>query len=118
MGDQSDSAACRNITMLVPIRLGTKRKMFSFVCSSSTFTGCFGVPLLWLVTRCSAAMLAEVESSLVEGGMRVERCATSSVQNADTRASYGKGVAESVAVISLCLVIRVEAEITKRGVAK
>ena len=104
--------------MLVPIRLGTKRKMFSFVCSSSTFTGCFGVPLLWLVTRCSAAMLAEVESSLVEGGMRVERCATSSVQNADTRASYGKGVAESVAVISLCLVIRVEAEITKRGVAK
>ena len=118
MGDQSDSAACRNITMLVPIRLGTKRKMFSFVCSSSTFTGCFGVPLLWLVTRCSAAMLAEVESSLVEGGMRVERCATSSVQNADTRASYGKGVAESVAVISLCLVIRVEAEITKCGVAQ
>jgi hypothetical protein len=39
---------------------------------------------------------------------------TSSVQNADTRASYRMGVAESVAVISLCLVIRVEAEITKR----
>ena len=38
---------------------------------------------------------------------------TSSVQNADTRASYRMGVAESVAVISLCLVIRVEAEITK-----
>jgi hypothetical protein len=27
------------------------------------------VPLLWLVTRCSAAMLAEVESSLVESAM-------------------------------------------------
>ena len=56
--------------MLVPIRLGTKRKMFSFVCSSSTVMGCFGVPLLWLETRLSAAMLAEGESSLVECDVR------------------------------------------------
>ena len=66
--------------MLIPIRLGTKRKMFSFVCSSSTFMGCFGVPLLWLVTRCSAAMLAEVESRLIECGVRAEKSATSSIQ--------------------------------------
>lgn len=53
--------------MFVPIRLGTKRKMFSFVCSSSsTRTGSLGVPLLWLVTRCSAAMLAVVVSRAVE----------------------------------------------------
>jgi len=84
--------------MLIPIRLGTKRKMFSFVCSSSTFTGCFGVPLLWLVTRCSAAMLAE--SSLIECGMRAERSATSSIQKAATRADYQMGVAEVVAAIS------------------
>jgi hypothetical protein len=118
MEDQCDVAACRRIAMRVPIRLGTKRKMFSFVCSSSTFMGCFGVPLLWLVTRCSAAMLAEVESSLVECDRRIERRATSSVQKADTRVNYRVGVAESVAVISLCLVIRVEAEITKCGVAQ
>lgn len=119
MEDQSEIAACRRIAILVPIRLGTKRKMFSFVCSSSTLMGCFGVPLLWLVTRCSAAMLAEVESSLVEGDMCVERRATSSVQKVVTRVSYRTSVAESVAAISLCLVIRVKAEITKRdGVAK
>ena len=46
--------------------------------------------------------------------MRVERSARSIVQKAvTTRAdSYRIGVAEMVAVISLCLVIRVEAEIT------
>lgn len=46
--------------------------------------------------------------------MRVERSARSIVQKAViTRAkSYRIGVAEMVAVISLCLVIRVEAEIT------
>ena len=61
MGDQSDSAACRNITMLVPIRLGTKRKMFSSVWSSGTLrTGALGLPLLWL-TRLSAAMLADCD---------------------------------------------------------
>ena len=76
MEDQSDAAACRRIAMLVPIRLGTKRKMFSFVCSSSTFVGSFGVPLLWLVTRLSAAMLAEIESSFVERDIRAERSAT------------------------------------------
>lgn len=80
MKDQFDVAACRRIAMLIPIRLGTKRKMFSFVCSSSTFMGCFGVPLLWLVTRCSAAMLAEVESRLIECGVRAEKSATSSIQ--------------------------------------
>jgi hypothetical protein len=42
----------------------------------------------------------------------------SSVQKADTRVNYRVCVAESVAVISLCLVIRVEAEITKCGVAQ
>jgi len=118
MEDQSDVAACRRIAMRVPIKLGTKRKMFSLVCSSSTFMGCFGVPLLWLETRLSAAMLAEGESSLVECNMRVERSATSFILEAVTRASCCKGVAESVAVISLCLVIRVEAEITKCGVAQ
>ena len=97
--------------MPIPIRLGTKRKMFSFVCSSSTRTGCLGVPLLWLVTRCSAAMLTDVESSMIEFDMRVGRSATSVIQKAVTRAAYRVGVAESVAVISLCLAIRVEAEI-------
>lgn len=93
MKDQSNVAACRRITMLIPIRLGTKRKMFSFVCSSSTFTGCFGVPLLWLVTRCSAAMLAEVELGLIECSVRAERSATSSIQEVVTRADYQMGVA-------------------------
>lgn len=100
MKDQSNVAVCRRIAILIPIRLGTKRKMFSFVCSSSTFMGCFGVPLLWLVTRCSAAMLAEVESSLIECGMKAERSATSSVQKDVTRANYQMGVVEVVAVIS------------------
>lgn len=118
MGDQSDVAACRKVAILIPIRLGTKRKMFSFVCSSSTFIGCLGVPLLWLETRLSAAMLAEGESSLVECDVRMERSATSNVQKSVACASYCKGIAESVAVISLCLVIRVEAEITKCGVAQ
>lgn len=45
----------------------------------------------------------------------MERRATSSVQKVATRVSYRTSVAESVAVISLCLVIRVEAEITKRS---
>ena len=80
MEDQCDVAACKRIAMLVPIRLGTKRKMFSFVCSSSTFMGCFGVPLLWLVTRLSAAMLAEIESSFVECDIRAEKRATFRVQ--------------------------------------
>ena len=46
--------------------------------------------------------------------MRVERSARSIVQKAVTiRANcYRIGVAEMVAVVSLCLVIRVEAEIT------
>lgn len=80
MEDQSDVAARRRIAMLVPIRLGTKRKMFSFVCSSSTFVGSFGVPLLWLLTRLSAAMLAEIESSFVECDIRAERRVTFRVQ--------------------------------------
>jgi hypothetical protein len=92
--------------------------MFSFVCSSSTLTGCFGVPLLWLQTRLSAAMLAEVETILVECDMRVEGSVTSSIPKAVTRANYRVGVAGSVAVISLCLAIRVEAEITKCGVVQ
>ena len=75
--------------MLVPIKLGTKRKMFSFVCSSSTFTGCCGVPLLWVVTRCSAAMLAEVESSLAECCVWAERSATSGIQEAGELFSDG-----------------------------
>jgi len=59
--------------MSVPIRLGTKRKMFSFVCSSSssTRTGSLGVPLLWLVTRCSAAMLAGVVLRAIERNKEV-----------------------------------------------
>lgn len=88
MEDQSDVAGCPRIAMRVPIRLGTKRKIFSFVCSSSTFMGCFGVPLLWLETRLSAAMLAEGESSLVECDVRMERSATSNVQKSVTCASY------------------------------
>lgn len=58
MEDQSDVATRLRTALFLPIKLGTKRKMFSFVCSSSTFMGCFGVPLLWLETRLSAAMLA------------------------------------------------------------
>ena len=100
MKDQSNVAVRRRIAILIPIRLGTKRKMFSFVCSSSTFVGSFGVPLLWLVTRLSAAMLAEIESSFVECDIRAERSATSSVQKDVTRANYQMGVVEVVAVIS------------------
>jgi hypothetical protein len=57
--------------MLIPIRFGTKRKMFSFVWSSSTRTGSLGVPLLWLVTLLSAAMLGEELSREVECGSQL-----------------------------------------------
>lgn len=43
--------------MLLPIRLGTKRKMFSFVWSSASRAGSLGVPLLWS-SLLSAAMIA------------------------------------------------------------
>jgi hypothetical protein len=45
--------------------------MFSFVWSSSTRTGSLGVPLLWLVTLLSAAMLAEELSREVECGSQL-----------------------------------------------
>jgi hypothetical protein len=52
--------------------------MFSFVCSSSTRTGCFGVPLLWLVTRLSAAILAEIVLDEIECNVvQAERSAAS-----------------------------------------
>lgn len=112
MEDQHVVASCQRITMLLPIKLGTKRKMFSFVCSSSTRTGSLGVPLLWLVTLLSAAILAGCESREGEYNLQAKSGATSIGRNAITRAGCCSGVAESVAVISLCLMIRVEAEIS------
>jgi len=109
--DQHIVASRQRITMLLPIRLGTKRKMFSFVCSSSTRTGSLGVPLLWLVTLLSAAILAGSVSRECEYNVQAKSGATSIGRNAVTRAGRCSGVAESVAVISLCLMIRVEAEI-------
>jgi hypothetical protein len=88
MEDQLDVAACRRVTMRIPIRLGTKRKMFSFVCSSSTRTGCLGVPLLWLMTRLSAAILAEVVLGGIECDVHAERMAPSIDQEAVAQAGY------------------------------
>ena len=49
------------IVLLIPIRLGTKRKMFSSVWSAGTTrAGALGLPLLWL-TFLSAAMVAVCE---------------------------------------------------------
>jgi len=46
------------VISLIPIRLGTKRKMFSSVWSAGTTrAGALGLPLLWL-TLLSAAMVA------------------------------------------------------------
>ena len=51
----------RWIVSLIPIRLGTKRKMFSSVWSAGTTrAGALGLPLLWL-TFLSAAMAAVCE---------------------------------------------------------